>query len=185
MFPFAWLIGLALPACAATGAGGLPVPPPMDLARIERPASPNTALAAPAVPGKNAATAPDIVTPTYNVPATRLFAAIHAVAAAQPRTFLAADYPDRLQDHWVARSAVFNFPDLVTVQVVAQGENASTLVLYSRSVYGHSDLGVNQRRLRTWLAALNTMIIPPAGMIPPTGMIPTTGLTPTTKKDAP
>jgi uncharacterized protein (DUF1499 family) len=79
----------------------------------------------------------------------------------------------------VARSAVFNFPDLVTVQVVAQGENASTLVLYSRSVYGHSDLGVNRRRLRAWLDALNTVIIPATGIIPPTG------LTPTTKKDAP
>jgi uncharacterized protein (DUF1499 family) len=179
MFLFAWLIGLALPACAATGAGGLPVPPPMDMARIERPASPNTALAGPAVPGKDTATTPDIATPTYDVPATRLFAAIRAVAAAQPRTFLAADYPDRLQDHWVARSAVFNFPDLVTVQVVAQGENASTLVLYSRSVYGHSDLGVNQRRLHVWLAALNTTMLPPAGMMP------TTGLSPTTKKDAP
>jgi uncharacterized protein (DUF1499 family) len=179
MFPFAWLMGLALPACAATGAGGLPVPPPMDLARLERPASPNTALAGPAALGKGAATTPDIVTPTYDVPANRLFAAIHAVAEAQPRTFLAADYPDRLQDHWVARSAVFNFPDLVTVQVVAQGENASTLVLYSRSVYGHSDLGVNRRRLRAWLDALNTVIIPATGIIPPTG------LTPTTKKDAP
>ena len=76
--------------------------------------------------------------------AARLFAAVHAVAAAQPRTFLAASYPDRLQDHWVARSAVFNFPDLITVQVAAAGPT-STLVLYSRSVYGRSDLGVNRR----------------------------------------
>ena len=115
MFPFAWLIGLLLPACAATGAAGLPVPPVMDIARIGQPAAPNvapsntapsntapsntapsnTALAGPAVPGPYAATMvpPDIVTPLYQVPAARLFAAIRAVAVAQPRTFPAAIYP--------------------------------------------------------------------------------------------
>jgi uncharacterized protein (DUF1499 family) len=141
----------------------------MDMAKLERPATPNTALAGPAVPGPPAATRspPDLVTPVYQVPAARLFAAVQAVAAAQPRTFLAAAYPDRGQVHWVARSAVFNFPDLVTAQVVADGPDASTLVLYSRSVYGRSDLGVNRERLRTWLAALTTMLMP------------------TTKRDAP
>jgi uncharacterized protein (DUF1499 family) len=161
MFPFAWLIGLVLPACAATGAGGLPVPPPVDMAKIERPATPNTALAGPAVVGQSATmAAPELVTPIYEVPAARLFAAIQAVAAAQPRTSVAATYPDRLQAHWVVRSAVFNFPDLVSAQVVADGPEASTLVLYSRSVYGRSDFGVNRERLRTWLAALATRLVP-------------------------
>jgi len=162
MFPFAWLIGLLLPACAATGAAGSPVPPPMDMAKLERPATANTALAGPAVSGQPAATRspPDLVTPVYQVPAARLFAAVQAVAAAQPRTFLAAAYPDRGQVHWVARSAIFNFPDLITAQVAADGPAASTLVLYSRSVYGRSDLGVNRRRLVAWLAALNTMLMP-------------------------
>ena len=161
MFPFAWLIGLVLPACAASGAGGLPVPPLMDTAKIERPATPNTALAGPAVVRQSATvTPPDLVTPVYKVPAARLFAAVQSVAAAQPRTFVAATYPDRLQAHWVVRSAVFNFPDLVTAQVVAEGADASTLVLYSRSVYGRSDFGVNQARLRTWLGALATLLTP-------------------------
>ena len=30
------------------------------------------------------------------------------------------------------------------------------LVLYSRSVYGYSDLGVNRQRLNDWLVALRT-----------------------------
>jgi hypothetical protein len=183
MFPFAWLIGLMLPACAATGAAGLPVPPPMDFSGLVRPATPNSALAGPAVPGSPVprlpvpgspvagapvpgeagatAGAPDLVTPVFRVSAPRLFAAVHAVAAAQPRTFLAASYPDRLQEHWVARSAVFNFPDLIAAQVVTAGPDASALVLYSRSVYGRSDLGVNLARLRVWLAAVNTMLMSP------------------------
>jgi uncharacterized protein (DUF1499 family) len=167
MFPFSWLIGLLLPACAATGAAGLPVPPPMDFSRIVRPATPNTALAASALPGTHAgidaatAVPPDLVTPLFPISAARLFAAVHDMAASQPRTFLTASYPDRGQEHWVARSAVFNFPDLITTQVVPRGADASALVLYSRSVYGRSDLGVNRKRLRVWLAALNTMLMSP------------------------
>jgi uncharacterized protein (DUF1499 family) len=154
MTPFAWLIGFLLPACAASGANGLPQPQPFELRRIERPARPNTALAGPA----GLTPPPDVVTPTYQLPAGRLHDAIRAVAATQPRTFLAADYPAEGQTHWVVRSAVLNFPDLVAAQVTAEGPDSSTLVLYSRSVYGYSDLGVNRQRLDAWLAVLRTKI---------------------------
>ncbi len=114
MTPLGWVLGLFLPACAAAGANGLPIPLLLDVAHIVRPASPNTALAAPAgfVPR------PDLVTAVYPVSAERLAAAISAVATAQPRTFLAANYPQALQRHWVVRSAVLNFPDLVTAQAM-------------------------------------------------------------------
>jgi uncharacterized protein (DUF1499 family) len=155
--PLAWLIGFVLPACSGSGAQGLPPPQPIDTQRIERPASPNTALAAPA----GFAPPPDVVTPTYAMAAGRLYDAVRAVAAAQPRTFLAADYAAERQTHWVVRSAVFNFPDLVTAQISGAGPDSSTLVLYSRSVYGRSDLGVNRQRLDAWLAALQTKINQP------------------------
>lgn len=156
MTPFAWLLGLWLPACGAAGAQGLPVPPPLDVAHLTRPASPNTALAAPS----GFRPPPDVVTPAYKVPAPRLYAAIRAVAAAEPRTYQAAAYPERLQDNWVVRSAVFNFPDLVTAQVAPDGADEATLVLYSRSVYGYSDRGVNRRRVEAWLAALDQALYP-------------------------
>lgn len=154
MTPLAWLLGLLLPACGAPGAQGLPVPAPMDVAQLSRPASPNTALAAPA----GFQPAPDVVTPIYHVTAPRLYAAIQAVAAAQPRTYPAAAYPERLQAHWVARSAVFNFPDLVTAEAAPFGPDAATLVLYSRSIYGYGDLGANRRRVEAWLAALEQVL---------------------------
>ncbi|MCW3475723.1 DUF1499 domain-containing protein [Limobrevibacterium gyesilva] len=144
------LLGLLLPACSGHGAEGLPVPPPMDMTRIERPATPNTALAAPA----GFTPAPDIATRRYDVPPARLYAAIRAVAAAQPRTFAHAAYDDRLQAHYVARSALLNFPDLIAVQVTPE----SGLILWSRSVYGRSDFGVNRRRVATWLAALDAAL---------------------------
>jgi uncharacterized protein (DUF1499 family) len=58
----------------------------------------------------------------------------------------------------VARTATLNFPDLITVQVRADGPAASTLVLYSRSVYGYSDFGANRKRVIAWLAALDTTL---------------------------
>ncbi|MGH7211590.1 MAG: DUF1499 domain-containing protein [Acetobacteraceae bacterium] len=158
MTVFAWLLGLLLPACGTSGTQGLPTPAPFDVARIERGASPNTALAAPT----RFASPPDIVTPVYPVPPKRLYAAVRAAAAAQPLTFLAAENTVTLQAQWVARSRLLNFPDLVAAQVLPATGDASSLVLYSRSVYGYSDLGANRRRLHSWLAAIEAAVAPVA-----------------------
>ena len=149
-----WLVGLALPACGFSGALGLPTPAVMDTAALVRPATPNTALAAPAA----FKPAPDIVTPSYHLPADKLFGLVRDVAASQPKTFPAALYADRLQAHFVVRSVVFNFPDLVTVQVRPDSIASCDLILYSRSVYGASDLGVNRKRISAWLAELRTKL---------------------------
>ena len=122
----------------------------MDFTRIERPATPNTALAAP----KDFSPTPDIVTPEYRLSAPDLLAAVRNMALAEPRVFLAADYPQAGQVYFVARSAVLNFPDLIAVQAREVPGGGSELVLYSRSVYGRSDLGVNQARLQRWLDRL-------------------------------
>jgi uncharacterized protein (DUF1499 family) len=156
MNPIAWLIGLILPACGFAAAEGLPMPSPIDTARIVRRASPNTALAAPQ--GFNPP--PDIVTPSYPLQADQLFAMLQDIAGNQPRTYQAALYPDRLQAHYVARTALVNFPDLIVVQVTKTTSNSSTLIVYSRSVYGHSDFGVNRERVSAWLAALQTKLPP-------------------------
>jgi uncharacterized protein (DUF1499 family) len=156
MNPIAWLVSLALPACGFPAAQGLPTPPLMDVGQIVRPASPNTALAAPA----GFSPTPDIVTPAYKISADRLFGVVQSVAAEQPRTFQAAIYPDQHQAHYVARSAVFNFPDLIMVQVRAETKDSSDVIVYSRSVYGESDLGVNRKRVQAWLAAIDTKLPP-------------------------
>lgn len=158
MNPVAWLVSFLLPACGFPAAQGLPRPPPMDIAKIERPSSPNTALAAPA----GFSPRPDLVTTVYKVPAETLFTAIQAVAAEQPRTYQAALYPAQLQVHYVARSALFNFPDLIAVQVRTETPDTSGLILWSRSVYGESDLGVNKTRVQTWLDALQGKLSSPA-----------------------
>jgi uncharacterized protein (DUF1499 family) len=146
----AWLLGLILPACGADGAAGLPTPSLMDVTRIERPATPNTFLAGPA----SMRPAPDLVLEPQTLPARQLFEKAQRVFGAQPRVYVAASFPDQLQEHFVVRSALLNFPDLVTVQVEDVSSDASNLVIWSRSVYGRSDLGVNRKRTEAWLAAL-------------------------------
>jgi hypothetical protein len=141
------LAALFFPACGLAGIQGLPPARPIDMAALHRSATDNTALAAP----EGFSPAPDIVTRAYNVPPARLYAAIRQVAEAEPRVFLAAAYDERMQAQYVARSKWLNFPDLVAVQVTPE----SRLILWSRSVYGRSDLGVNKARLTAWLAALD------------------------------
>lgn len=154
MNPLAWMLGIVLPACGFAGAKGLPAPPLVDIRTLRRPSAPNVALAAPS----DFSPTPDIATQDYPVPPETLFAMIRSVASRQPRTFLAALYVDLLQAHYVARTPLLNFPDLVLAQVRQAGPNRSQLILYSRSVYGHSDLGVNRRRLETWLEALKAAL---------------------------
>jgi uncharacterized protein (DUF1499 family) len=148
--PLAWVFGFVLPACGAEGAAGLPVPAPMDMTRIERPATPNTFLAGPA----GMKPEPDTVIEEQPRPASALYDVVRTIFGGQPRTYEAAQFRDRLQVHYVVRSALMNYPDLVTVQVNATGGDSSALVIWSRSVYGRNDFGVNRDRTKAWLAAL-------------------------------
>ncbi len=155
MTPIARLAGVVFPGCAREGADGVPMPP-ADLTRLDRPSRPNTALAAP--PGflPAAGPKPDLVTPPYPLSPAALIARLRAVAAAMPRTYaLGNTAADAGRADWVVRSALMNYPDVVSAQALADDQGTgSRLILYSRSIYGHSDLGVNLKRARAWLAAL-------------------------------
>lgn len=50
---------------------------------------------------------------------------------------------------YIVRSKWIGFPDYVTVQLTD-----GTLRIYARLRFGHSDLGVNFKRVRRWLAQL-------------------------------
>lgn len=141
---------LLLPGCLGET---IPAPPPGALDQAA-PSGPHTAIAAPAgrVP------APDLTTRRYPLPAARLFTAITAVAATEPRTEPLTTYPAQLEASFVARSRIFGFPDVILLRVTPQGEAASDLTLHSSSLYGYSDLGVNRRRLEHWLVRLETVL---------------------------
>jgi uncharacterized protein (DUF1499 family) len=48
------------------------------------------------------------------------------------------------------------------VQVTKADADSSRLIVYSRSVYGRSDFGVNRQRVANWLAALQIKIPSPS-----------------------
>ncbi len=92
--------------------------------------------------------------PLFDVPVEQLRARWREVAAAEPRVELLAEHGDGWQFDYVQRSARFRYPDIVTVRFIAASATQSTLAIYSRSIYGRSDFGVNRARIETWLARL-------------------------------
>ena len=76
--------------------------------------------------------------------AALLWAAEHAASLGADDRRIAVD----------VRTPLLRFPDLVSVEVLLVDGNRSTLAILSRSVYGHSDLGTNRRRVTAWLDTL-------------------------------
>lgn len=146
------LLSLIWPGCAQTGADGIPIPPPFDMIRIERPAKPNNALAGPVGKARQPV---DVVTAPYAMPPDQLFAVTRRAMAFVPRATLLAAYEDRRQVHYVVRSAVANFPDIVSIQVEPGGiDGEAFLTIWSRSVHGYYDFKANLRRVHELLAEI-------------------------------
>lgn len=130
----------------------------VDFETLTRPSTPNTFLMAPDGLCKTAKV--DQAPPVFSVAPAKLRQAFLSVVIAQPRvSHTLADEPE-LYDDFVQRSAVFHFPDLVSVQFLAHGKGRATLALYSRSVYGRSDFGVNRARSLRWLKLLDGAVKP-------------------------
>lgn len=122
----------------------------VDPLTATRPGTPNDALAAPA--GVTSAR-PDRDVPVFPGSPDDLLARLDQVASASPRTAQIAGSVAEGRITYRQRSAVFGFPDYVTVTAV-EVEGGAAPVLWSRSRYGYSDLGVNRARIDRWIAAL-------------------------------
>ena len=68
--------------------------------------------------------------------------------------YKAGDWPVRHQSQWVERSGLMNYPDIIVAEAVAGPQGGAGLFLYSRSLFGWSDLGANRARVDRWLSAL-------------------------------
>ena len=55
---------------------------------------------------------------------------------------------------YVQTSALFAFPDYISVKFIEIDANTSTLAVFSRSRLGKNDLGVNKKRVTAWLDQL-------------------------------
>ncbi len=92
--------------------------------------------------------------PVFDLSASELARRVDDMAAGRPRTSRLAGSPETGMMTYVQRSRWIGFPDYVTVRVLPRGDDAATLAIWSRSRFGHSDMGVNAARVDRWLAAL-------------------------------
>ena len=74
---------------------------------------------------------------------------LDSVAMATPRTGVLAGSVGVGLITYITRSAVFGFPDYTTAL-----QDGDRLVIWGRSRFGRSDLGVNRDRIEGWLAAI-------------------------------
>lgn len=119
--------------------------------QIEKPKSQNYFIACPK--GKCNIT-PDFTVETYPVPVAQLKELWANCILAEPRFKLVHVDSDN-QFTYVQRSAVFRFPDFITIRFYALSDSTSSLAIYSRARYGYYDFGVNKRRVLYFLKKLN------------------------------
>ena len=127
---------------------------PADWATLNRHDTPNDALVCPAghCPNAKADEEPKV----YPVPPIELLARVRQIALAEPDT---GELPCEPQCDRTARfvqyTRLMRYPDTIDVEILPADEGRSTLAVYSRSLVGRKDFGVNHARLRRWLAALD------------------------------
>jgi len=139
-----WLMLLALCGCGVE-------PKVEDLRTVKRPDTPNTYL----ICAPDLCMAPaDEAGPLVDLPAEKVLVAALSVAAREPNV-MPGDVDAAInQLVFVQRSAVLRFPDIVSIQAIPAPGGKTAIALYSRSVYGHYDFGVNKARARRWMAAI-------------------------------
>jgi uncharacterized protein (DUF1499 family) len=125
--------------------------PVIDFATLRRAPTPNQYLLCPVA---LCTTQTDGAAPVYSVPVAKLQVVWDKMLAEQPRVEVQRRDITSMQIDYVQRSRLLRFPDLITVRFVPVDETHSTLAVYSRSVYGKGDLGVNRARVEEWLARL-------------------------------
>ena len=132
-----------------------PVP---NFAELKRPKSANTFLACP--PEVCVRAEPDLVPPVFAADPHALRQAFSAIIEAEPLVEHVAVDDDGLGDRYIQRTPVMRFPDTIVIRYVPVDVGRTTLVIYSRSKLGSNDFGVNEKRVRRWLRALEGAVPP-------------------------
>lgn len=126
-----------------------------DIKALEPPSSPNWHFAGPQ--GLRDDIAGTIV-PNFGLAAQELRASFREIVLGQPRTLcLYSANSSEESDVYEQKSMLFGFKDIIQVWSLQVDETpvSSSLVVFSRSVTGYHDFGVNRRRVRAWLSNLS------------------------------
>ncbi len=124
----------------------------VDWATLRRSPTPNDALICPPAMCPNATA--DAEAEVYPITPAELLARIKSVALSEPSTSELKCDPDCDRTLRILQlTRLMRYPDTVDIEVSA-APGGATLAIYSRSLVGGSDFGVNRKRIDRWLAAL-------------------------------
>ena len=126
----------------------------IDFQTFKRPAKPNNWLVAP--DGFADTALPDESSPVFDRTPSALFEDIMQMVAARDDWKITASDPAAGHISFTAVTKLLRFKDDVDILVlpVPGHDHQSTLVVYSRSRVGYSDLGTNGKRVNALLSAL-------------------------------
>jgi len=126
----------------------------IDFQTFKRPAKPNNWLIAP--DGFADSALPDESSPVFDRTLAALFEDIMQMVAARSDWKITASDPAAGRISFIAVTKLLRFKDDIDILVlpVAEHDHQSTLVVYSRSRVGYSDLGTNGKRVNALLSAL-------------------------------
>ena len=126
---------------------------PVDWTTLTRHATANDALVCPAAYCPHAK--PDWEPKDYRMAPGALLARLTTIALAEPDTCeLSTASNGEQAARFLQHTRLMRFPDTIDVAALPLGENA-TLAIYSRSLLGRKDFGVNRARIARWLKALD------------------------------
>lgn len=124
-----------------------------DPLTVQAPESPNWYRLLPSDAAVQTVPERDATSPVFDAPVDALESAFDEVATGDGRVkVLDGSAADGFVTY-VQRSVLMGYPDYVSVRFVEVDEARSTLALFSRSRYGSSDLGVNEKRVQRWIDA--------------------------------
>ena len=121
---------------------------------LQRPASPNTYLIAPASLCQTAE--PDAPSPLFDMPPADLSGRLKDIISKTEGWTLEHEDTRLPQYEVVARTKVFKFKDDVSLRILSEPEapGKSRLALYSRSRVGYYDFGANKKRAENLIEEL-------------------------------
>ena len=120
---------------------------------ISRPITPNTYYVAPQgmVEAKT-----DLGAPIYSAPAAIMAKAFDDFVLTQSNTIRLAGSVEEGWLTYVQRTPVMRMPDYISIKFIDFDDGGSTIAIYSRSRFGHGDMGVNKARVDLWLQSLSS-----------------------------
>lgn len=100
----------------------------------------------------------DAAAEVFDISPAKLATAFHKVAMSQPRVSVLTEADNDYWITYVQRSKLMGYPDYISIRIEPVDEDKSALLVYSRSRFGRSDLGVNKARVKDWLGQLRNVV---------------------------